>query len=207
MLTKIFSDLFVRNPNCRQLIFTMLLAFSSTYAVADDFYQKLSNAAISLTEDQVTYDPRYFSIEYPNGDVPRNKGVCTDVVIRAYRKVGIDLQKRVHEDMVKNFSKYPNSWGLKRTDTNIDHRRVPNLQAFFTRYGHKLAVTGNPQDYKTGDIVTWVIQGKLPHIGIVSHVKTQDNRRSMIVHNVGAGQVLEDFLFEYPITGHYRYGQ
>lgn len=190
---------------CWKLTFIFIL--TATPAVAEDFAKRLSNAAVEITADEVTYDPTYFSIPYPNGDVPKDRGVCTDVVIRAYRKLGIDLQKEVHIDMASNFSKYPDTWGLKKTDTNIDHRRVPNLQVFFTRHGEKLKVTEKPSDYKAGDIVTWMIQKRLPHIGIVSHIKSRDNKRPMIVHNVGAGQVLEDVLFEYPITGHYRYAQ
>ncbi len=190
---------------CWKLTFIFIL--TATPAVAEDFAKRLSNAAVEITADEVTYDPTYFSIPYPNGDVPKDRGVCTDVVIRAYRKLGIDLQKEVHVDMASNFSKYPGTWGLKKTDTNIDHRRVPNLQVFFTRHGEKLEVTAKPSDYKAGDIVTWMIQKRLPHIGIVSHIKNRDKKRPMIVHNVGAGQVLEDVLFEYPITGHYRYTQ
>jgi len=169
------------------------------------FYRKLSDAALELTKDQVTYDPSYRSIPYPNGDVPKNTGVCTDVVIRAYRKLGIDLQKEVHEDMKANFSNYPTKWGLTRPDTNIDHRRVPNLEVFFQRKGEQLAVTQNASDYKTGDIVTWMLGGRLPHIGIVSHKKSADGKRPLIVHNVGGGQVLEDCLFSYEIVGHFRY--
>lgn len=169
------------------------------------FSRKLSEAALELTQDKVTYDPAYRSIPYPNGDVPKDKGVCTDVVIRAYRKLGIDLQKEVHEDMKANFSKYPNRWGLTKPDTNIDHRRVPNLEVFFQRKGQKIAVTQNAADYKTGHLVTWMLNGKLPHIGIVSHKKSADGKRPLIVHNVGGGQVLEDCLFSYPIVGHFRY--
>jgi uncharacterized protein YijF (DUF1287 family) len=131
--------------------------------------------------------------------------VCSDVVIRAYRKLGIDLQKEVHEDMLAHFSNYPTKWGLKKTDTNIDHRRVPNLEVFFTRNGKKLIVSENAIDYKTGEIVTWMINGKLPHIGIVTHLKSADGKRPMLVHNVGAGQVLEDCLFRYEIVGHFIY--
>lgn len=173
----------------------------------DLFSQKLSNAALELTKDKVTYDPSYVSIKYPNGDVPKDKGVCTDVIIRAYRKLGIDLQQEVHEDLKANFSKYPNlkKWGLKKPDTNIDHRRVPNLEVFFERKGQKIAVTQNPSDYKTGDIVTWMIGNKLPHIGIVTHKKSADGKRNLIVHNVGGGQVLEDCLFNWKIVGHFRY--
>lgn len=182
-------------------LMSLLLIFQQD----SSFYKKLSEAALELTKDQVTYDPSYRSIPYPNGDVPKNTGVCTDVVIRAYRKLGIDLQKEVHEDMKANFSKYPTQWGLKKPDTNIDHRRVPNLEVFFQRKGEKLAVTQNASDYKTGHLVTWMLNGKLPHIGIVSHKKSADGKRPLIVHNVGSGQVLEDCLFSYPIVGHFRY--
>ena len=172
-----------------------------------DFYQKLSNAAISIIDPEVVYTPDYVSLKYPNGDVPAKTGVCTDVIIRTYRKLEIDLQKEVHEDMKANFSKYHNlkKWGLKTTDKNIDHRRVPNLEVFFERKGEKLDVTENPNDYKTGEIVSWMIGDKLPHIGIITHLKSKDGKRPMIVHNVGGGQVLEDCLFSYKIVGHFRY--
>lgn len=169
------------------------------------FEEKLSNAAISIIDKNVIYTPDYVSLKYPNGDVPAKTGVCSDVVIRAYRKLGIDLQKEVHEDMKANFSQYPTKWGLKKTDTNIDHRRVPNLEVFFERKGKKLDVSNNPNDYKTGEIVTWMINGKLPHIGIVTHKKSSDGKRPLLVHNVGGGQVLEDCLFSYDIVGHYKY--
>lgn len=171
------------------------------------FEEKLSNAALSIIDPEVVYTPDYTAIKYPNGDVPKKIGVCSDVVIRAYRKLGIDLQKEVHEDMAAHFSKYPTKWGLKKTDTNIDHRRVPNLEVFFTRKGQKLAVTDNPNDYKTGEIITWMIGNKLPHIGIVTHKKSADGKRPLLVHNVGGGQVLEDCLFEYDIIGHFKYHQ
>jgi uncharacterized protein len=188
------------------MLIRALVLFSLFFVVnPKDFAERLSDAALSLTKDNVNYDPAYFKINYPNGDVPKDKGVCTDVVIRAYRKLGIDLQQRVHEDMVKNFGKYPKNWGLRKPDTNIDHRRVPNLQVFFKRFGTTYVVTDNPAHYKTGDLVTWMIGQKLPHIGIVTSKKSQDGKRSLIVHNVGDGQVLEDCLFSYTITGHYRY--
>ncbi|WP_276980345.1 DUF1287 domain-containing protein [Flavobacterium filum] len=188
--------------------FLFICLFLSSSFLQDTFQQKFSKAAIELTKDKVTYDSSYVSIKYPNGDVEKNKGVCTDVIIRAYRKLGIDLQKEVHEDLKANFSKYPNlkKWGLKKPDTNIDHRRVPNLEVFFERKGEKLAVTQNPLDYKTGDLVTWMINNKLPHIGIVTHKKSADGKRNLIVHNVGGGQVLEDCLFSWKIVGHFRYG-
>ncbi len=185
-------------------IFFLFVGFSS-FILEKSFAEKLSEAAISLTKDKVTYDPKYVSIPYPNGDVPKDRGVCTDVVIRAYRKLGIDLQKEVHLDMKKNFSLYPKTWNLKRPDTNIDHRRVPNLQIYFSRKGKSLGVSKNASDYKTGDLVTWMIGGKLPHIGIVTHQKSVDGKRNLIVHNVGGGQVLEDCLFRYEITGRYRF--
>jgi uncharacterized protein YijF (DUF1287 family) len=169
------------------------------------FEEKLSNAAISIIDKNVVYRPDYVSLKYPNGDVPAKTGVCSDVVIRAYRKLGIDLQKEVHEDMKANFSKYPTKWGLKKTDINIDHRRVPNLEVFFERKGKKLEVSNNPNDYKTGEIVTWMINGRLPHIGIVTHKKSSDGKRPLLVHNVGGGQVLEDCLFSYDIVGHYSF--
>ena len=172
-----------------------------------DFYDQLSDATIELTRSRVAYDPTYFSIPYPNGDVPANKGVCTDVVIRAYRKMNIDLQKEVHEDMKANFSKYPSQkkWGLKRTDTNIDHRRVYNLETFFTRNGTVKPITTNPEDYRAGDIVSWTLDNGLAHIGIVVNRKSQDGKRLLIVHNIGGGQVIEDRLFAWKIVGHYRY--
>ena len=171
------------------------------------FQEKLSNAALSVIDASVEYDPTYFAIKYPNGDVPKNKGVCTDVVIRTYRKLGVDLQKEVHEDMIKNFSLYPNlkKWGLNKCDTNIDHRRVPNLEIFFGRKGKKLTISKNGNDYKIGEIVTWMIGEKFPHIGIITHLKSEDGERPMIVHNVGNGQVLEDCLFDFKIVGHFKY--
>ncbi|WP_130734218.1 DUF1287 domain-containing protein [Flavobacterium sp. J27] len=169
------------------------------------FSEKLSNAAIAIIDPEVVYTPTYVTLKYPNGDVPSKTGVCTDVIIRAYRKLNIDLQQEVHEDMKAHFSQYPKIWGLKSTDKNIDHRRVPNLEVFFERKGKKLALSQNPNDYKTGDLVTWMIADKLPHIGIVTHLKSTDGKRPMIVHNVGGGQVLQDCLFSYTIVGHFRY--
>ena len=167
--------------------------------------EQLSNAALELTQQKVEYYPGYIRIAYPNGDVPANKGVCTDVIIRAYRKLGIDLQKEVHEDMVKNFHLYPKNWGLKKPDTNIDHRRVPNLMVFFKRLGMVKPITQNPNDYKPGDIVCWNLGGGITHIGIVVNKKSTDGKRYLIVHNIGAGQVLEDCLFNFKVIGHYFY--
>ncbi|MCO4783671.1 MAG: DUF1287 domain-containing protein [Candidatus Cloacimonetes bacterium] len=182
------------------VIFLILTSFS----VAENFYENLSKAAILRLESDVTYDGKYLKIDYPNGDVPQNIGVCTDLVIRSYRTLGIDLQKEVHEDMKSNFEKYPKRWGLTRTDTNIDHRRVPNLRRFFERKGTSLGVSKSPKNYKRGDLVTWNVQN-LPHIGIVSHLKSKKTKNPLIVHNIGRGPELEDFLFNFPITGHYRF--
>ncbi len=168
-----------------------------------DFANRLSNAALSLTTDNVIYDPSYYSIGYPNGDVPADRGVCTDVVIRAYRKVGVDLQKEVHEDMKAHFSLYPKIWGAKTTDKNIDHRRVPNLMVFFKRKGTVKPMTQSASDYIPGDIVCWNLGGGTTHIGIVVNRKSSDGQRYMMVHNIGGGQVLEDCLFDFKIIGHY----
>ena len=167
--------------------------------------ESLSQAAATLTEDDVVYDPSYFSISYPMGDVPEDRGVCTDVVVRAYRKCGIDLQQKVHEDMKAKFTIYPQRWGLSRPDKNIDHRRVPNLMTFFERFGEVLPSSIKSSDYEPGDIVCWDLGGGILHIGMVSDQRNSSNSRYLIVHNIGAGQVFEDVLFEYKIIGHYRY--
>ena len=191
------------------LIFFTFILFStlSIQAQENDFYTKLSGAAIALTNSRVSYDPTYTKIPYPNGDVAANKGVCTDVVIRAYRKLGIDLQKEVHEDMKANFDKYPSKkkWGLKSTDTNIDHRRVPNLEVFFSRKGIVKENSRKASDYQPGDIVSWTLSNGLAHIGIVVNRKSRDQERYLVVHNIGRGQVIEDCLFTWKIVGHYRY--
>ena len=183
------------------LFFGFKLCFSQT--ISDQV--NLSESALELTKQQVTYAPSYFSINYPNVDIPSDKGVCTDVVIRAYRKIGINLQKEVHEDMKANFSSYPRIWGLKTTDKNIDHRRVPNLMFFFKRQGAEKLISDHPSDYQPGDIVCWNLGGAVTHIGIVVHRKSRDGKRNLIVHNIGGGQVLEDCLFDFKIIGHYRY--
>ncbi len=169
------------------------------------FGEKLVRAALERTGHRVRYDGSYRKIGYPGGDVPDDVGVCTDVVIRSYRKLGVDLQKDVHEDMKRHFAKYPKIWGLKGPDRNIDHRRVPNLQTLFERKGHVLPVTRNPKDYKAGDLVTWMLPGNLPHIGIVIGKRFLRGENPLIVHNIGMGPVVENMLFDYEITGHYRY--
>lgn len=172
-----------------------------------NFQDRLADSALTLTKQHVRYDPAYFRIGYPNGDVPADRGVCTDVVIRAYRKLGIDLQQEVHEDMKARFAEYPKQWGLTKPDSNIDHRRVPNLMTFFSRHGSVKPITTDNQDYLPGDIVCWNLGGAVTHIGIVSSARSRDGKRNMIVHNIGAGQVLEDCLFSFKIIGHYRYGR
>ena len=169
--------------------------------------QHVTDAALERTKADVTYDGRYFSIPYPNGDVPKYLGVCTDVVIRAYRKLGIDLQQLVHEDMRANFDAYPKRWGLKKPDRNIDHRRVPNLETFFTRRGFARKISRHAKDYLPGDLVTWDLdpgRSELPHIGILVP-NPQGNGQPWVVHNIGAGPELSNSLFSWKITGHFRF--
>ncbi len=184
-----------------RILFSLLFFIPLCAEGQTNFYKRLADSAFVLTKD----DPSYFSISYPNGDIPRGKGVCTDVVIRAYRKLGIDLQKEVHRDMKVHFRLYPKNWGLKTTDTNIDHRRVPNLMRFFERQGQVQPITQNAADYIAGDIVCWNLGGGITHIGIVSNKKVPNSNRNYIIHNIGAGQVLQDMLFKFKIIGHYRY--
>lgn len=191
--------------NKAQSALIFLLFVQQLLSAQAGFSDRLADSALALTKQKVSYDPAYFKIAYPNGDVPANKGVCTDVVIRAYRKLGVDLQKEVHVDMKANFNKYPKHWGLKQPDKNIDHRRVPNLMVFFSRHGAEKSISNKPSDYLPGDIVCWNLGGGLTHIGIVSKQRSSDGKRHLIVHNIGAGQVLEDCLFSYRVIGHYRY--
>ena len=169
------------------------------------FGQKLSEAALLLTQQEVVYDPAYYSMDYPGGDVPAGRGVCTDVVIRAYRMVDMDLQKEVHEDMMAHFESYPRLWGLDKPDPNIDHRRVPNLMRFLERHGIEKEISGEAGDYLPGDLVCWNLGGSVTHIGIVVDRKSSDGRRNLVVHNIGGGQVLADCLFDFRIIGHYMY--
>lgn len=168
--------------------------------------EELVKAALERTQVEITYDGAYRRIDYPGGDVPPNIGVCTDVVIRSYRRLGVDLQQLVHEDMQADFSAYPRNWGLSKPDSNIDHRRVPNLETFFKRHGTSLPLSRQEEDYFPGDLVSWRLPGNnLPHIGIVTHYRTADDSRPLIVHNIGRGPVLEDCLFSFDIVGHFRY--
>ena len=180
-------------------LFCLFLAQGAGVATTD-----LVAAAVAQTHMRVTYDGAYRRIPYPGGDVPETIGVCTDVVIRAYRKVGVDLQVKVHEDMLRAFASYPRQWGMGRPDSNIDHRRVPNLQTFFRRAGAEVPISRDAAAYRPGDLVTWMLPGNLPHIGIVTGDKSS-NGTPLIVHNIGRGPEIEDVLFKYSITGHYRY--
>lgn len=188
-------------------LFFLLLMLLSANVSAGDSLLDLVEAAKERTTHTVIYDGSYIKIAYPNGDVPSSIGVCTDVIIRSYRKLGVDLQVLVHEDMRDNFSLYPSNriWGLSKPDRNIDHRRVPNLQIFFKRHGQSLPLSDDGLAYKAGDIVTWMLPRNLPHIGIVTNDLSPDGERPLIVHNIGSGPVLEDMLFDFKITGHFRY--
>lgn len=184
----------------RQLLILLALTAASA-AFADS--PKVVSAARQQTRSAVTYDGSYTRIGYPMGDVPSNRGVCTDLVIRAYRTIGIDLQALVHEDMRAHFDRYPRVWGLRQPDSNIDHRRVPNLQRFLERADAEVRTSAAA--YLPGDLVTWMLPGNLPHIGIVSDRRASGSGNPLIIHNIGAGPAEEDMLFAYPITGHYRY--
>ena len=185
----------------------LLFLFIANLATAQHQFspEKISKAALELTKQHVVYDASYYSIPYPNGDVPKGKGVCTDVIIRTYRANGLDLQKEVHQDMSENFNLYPKNWGLSRPDPSIDHRRVPNLMTYFERQGSKLPITNKGSDYLPGDVVAWNLGGGTTHIGMVVNRLSNDKKRYQIVHNIGGGQVLEDCLFDSDIIGHYRF--
>jgi len=191
-------------PTIIYLLFSFLGLTNLANAGEEDFASQLVAAARERTEHFVIYNGAYRKIAYPMGDVPNNIGVCTDVVIRSYRKLGVDLQQLVHEDMRSNFALYPKNWGLTKPDTNIDHRRVPNLQKFFSRFGETLKISQKAEDYKTGDIVSWELSRGVPHIGIVSDKRTR-NGQPYIIHNIGWGPKEESKLFAYDITGHYRF--
>jgi hypothetical protein len=180
-------------------VFSLLPAAAGAQPAREQFIAA-AKAQVGVT---TSYDGTYRKLAYPNGDVPLHTGVCTDVVIRAFRKVGVDLQVLVHEDMKANFASYPRRWGLRRPDPNIDHRRVPNLGTFFTRRGLALPVTTRAGDYQPGDVVTWDLGSGVPHIGVVSNVRVLD--RYLVVHNIGAGAQHEDVLFDWKLTGHYRW--
>jgi hypothetical protein len=185
------------------LALSLGLLFSLVAAAAIDPHRLVLDAR-SQVGVTLSYDPVYRQLGYPGGDVPLSTGVCTDVVIRALREQGLDLQKSVHEDMRAHFARYPKNWGLKRPDRNIDHRRVPNLMTWFQRQGMAIKVSDKPADYRAGDIVTWDLGRGLTHIGLVSD-RSDAAGTPLILHNIGRGTREEDILFAYRITGHYRF--
>lgn len=189
----------------RQLGLALLLAGLSPgrLGAEEGVVARLLEGADRQVGVTVVYDGSYRKLAYPGGDVPAERGVCTDVVVRAFRGAGIDLQLLVHEDMTRAFAAYPRAWGMRAPDRNIDHRRVPNLATFFARHGTALPVSRNAADYLPGEIVTWRLPSGLPHVGLVS--ARVDGGRPLVIHNIGAGTVYEDVLFAFPITGRYRY--
>jgi len=162
-------------------------------------------SALEQTRVTVGYDPAYVRLAYPGGDVPIQTGVCSDVIVRAFRKGGVDLQQAVHEDMASNFAAYPNRWGLTAPDTNIDHRRVANLMTYFKRMKKSLPITANAKDYLPGDLVAWDLGRGLLHIGIVANAHPPQSEKYYMIHNIGAGAQMEDVMFSWHIIGHYRY--
>jgi len=195
-----------RSGFARTLMLTAALLVLAAPACAEEPPSKLQlilRSAHGQVGTTVLYDPSYQTIPFPAGDVPLDRGVCTDVIVRSYRSVGIDLQLLVNQDMQQAFTDYPKLWGLRRPDPNIDHRRVQNLATFFTRQGAQLPISAEAKDYAPGDIVTWRLPGGQPHIGLVSD--QERDGRPLIVHNIGAGAKVEDVLFAFTITGHYRY--
>ncbi|HTG95144.1 MAG TPA: DUF1287 domain-containing protein [Pyrinomonadaceae bacterium] len=179
--------------------------YKSLPANAAPNLKKFIDAAVAQVGVTTGYDPSYVSLDYPGGDVPKETGVCTDVLVRAFRAVGVDLQKEIHEDMSRAWADYPKRWGLSRPDPNIDHRRVPNLMTYFDRKGKSVAVTSIADDYRPGDLVTWDLGGAVDHIGIVTDMALTSDGQFLIVHNIGAGTRVENVLFNWKITGHYRY--
>lgn len=193
-------------PPMRSLALILSLVLAAP-AFAGSEPSRLTAAARDQVGVTVTYDPAYVALEFPGGDIPRDRGVCTDVVIRALRDAwGIDLQLVVNRDMKADFAAYPPLWGLGQPDRNIDHRRVPNLQTLFARIGAEVPLDEGPTPYLPGDIITWKLPGNLDHIGIVSDRRTEEGV-PLILHNIGAGAKEEDILFAYPMTGHYRIGK
>jgi uncharacterized protein YijF (DUF1287 family) len=206
-----------RSPSHRFCLALFCIIFAATCGLAEtrptsgnprqEFLDKLVAAALERTHHSVKYVSTYIHLDYPGGDVPADTGVCSDEIIRIYRAVGVDLQKEVHEDMVKNWSDYPPKakWHQAHPDSSIDHRRVPNLMAFFSRNGESFPVSLRAKDYSPGDIITWDLGGHVPHIGMAVNVKSAESGRFLVVHNIGQGPKIEDVLFSWKITGHYRY--
>jgi uncharacterized protein YijF (DUF1287 family) len=161
-------------------------------------------SAIEQTKHTIEYDPSYVKLAYPGGDVPIERGVCADVIVRAFRSAGVDLQEEIYEDMGRSFGKYPTTWGARKPDSNIDHRRVPNLMTFFSRTGKSVTITNRQSDYLPGDVVAWELDNHLLHIGLVTDAVADRTQNYSMVHNIGAGARLEDVLFAWKIIGHYR---
>ena len=176
-------------------------------ATASPQLKQFIEAAIEQSKITTGYDPAYVKLDYPNGDVPSDTGVCSDVVVRAFRKVGIDLQKELHEDMTRAWSEYPKKWGARGTDSNIDHRRVLNLNTYFTRQGKSLPISDSRADYLPGDVVAWELSDGVEHIGIMTNLATVSDKHYLVVHNIGSGARIEDVLMAWKIIGHYRYFQ
>ena len=189
----------------RSIVVAFVLTVALSLAArAEPTPSALVSAARAQVGVTLVYDPSYQRIGYPMGDVPLERGVCSDVVIRAFRAVGIDLQEELHRDMKRHFADYPKSWGLTAPDPNIDHRRVPNLATWFARRGYALAITPKASAYQPGDIVTWTLDSGRPHIGIVSDRRSDDGARPLVIHNIGWGAREEDALLAYRISGHFR---
>ena len=188
----------------RWALFGFLLIVADTGRAQADQAIDLVAAARAQVGATFLYDPSYQRIAYPMGDVPLERGVCSDVVVRAFRAIGIDLQAELQDDMKRHFAAYPRIWGLQKTDPNIDHRRVPNLATWFTRQGHDLRASDVTADYQPGDVVAWVLDNGRPHIGIVSDRRSADGARPLVIHNIGWGAREEDVLFDYRVTGHFR---
>ncbi len=188
-----------------RLILALMLLCHADTGDSPSLSDTLSKAALEGTKRKIRYDGRYMKLKYPGGDVPADMGVCTDVIVRSFRAGEIDLQKLVHEDMEGNFSEYPRKWGEKRPDTNIDHRRVPNLMKFFERKQTALPITDKPEDYLAGDVVAWDLGNGTLHIGLVVAQKGAFSPNRLVVHNIGRGDTAEDVLFQWKIIGHYRY--
>jgi uncharacterized protein len=188
----------------RWLAFALIFLLTSSADADSNASSALVAAARAQVGVTLIYDPSYQQIAYPMGDVPIARGVCSDVVIRAFRTLGVDLQQELHRDMKRHFAAYPKHWGLAKPDRNIDHRRVPNLATWFKRQGYALPVSQDAATYMPGDIVTWILGGGQPHIGIVSDRRSEDGARPLVIHNIGWGAREEDALFEYRITGHFR---
>jgi uncharacterized protein len=188
------------------IIPTLLLATLAGSALAEQsppaVRRSLARAAARQVGVTTRYDPTYVRLAYPNGDVPMDRGVCADVIVRAFRTIGVDLQVEVHEDMRRNFAAYPHGWGLRAPDRNIDHRRVPNLMTYFERRGKHVAAE---DPYEPGDVVAWRLPGGLYHIGIVADDRVPGTARPYMIHNIGAGARKEDILHSFDIIGHYRW--